>query len=146
MLAKLLGSGYVQAAVSIPSLAGQTARRRRNGRRKNLLYLEVSIPSLAGQTARLMALEDRIRAHDPVSIPSLAGQTARRSGNTISRRSITTSFNPLISGADRATPLIPKHIKVAQSRFNPLISGADRATHVWLRCMRAAQAAFQSPH
>ena len=37
-------------------------------------------------------------------------------------------FNPLISGADRATTAILKMPGLTRIRFNPLISGADRAT------------------
>ena len=92
------------ALVSIPSLAGQTARQQsvvtpivtKESRFNPLISgadraaaakpaakraaTNVSIPSLAGQTARLNALKRRLGRFSPVSIPSLAGQTARLRG------------------------------------------------------------------
>ena len=62
------------------------------------------------------------------------------------RQSVVDSFNPLISGADRATrgirPL-PAHLL---DGFNPLISGADRATERKVAPVKEADKAFQSPH
>ena len=114
--------------VSIPSLAGQTARqyfRQCQGGR----LMQVSIPSLAGQTARHHhVLPSLHRTASHVSIPSLAGQTARQERKIKKRKRKFSGFNPLISGADRAT-IIWKQLWAEQfCCFNPLISGADRAT------------------
>ena len=93
-----------------------------------MYYNPVSIPSLAGQTARLVICPghlfinsagfnplisgaDRAAGSDAaladiedflVSIPSLAGQTARPSPNISLPTLNNSGFNPLISGADRA--------------------------------------------
>ena len=90
--------------VSIPSLAGQTARRSTSAVCGRVVW---SGPSgrackLAGQTARLNPLFDEPDLPIYVSIPSLAGQTARPSGKAILVAITVTGFNPLISGADRA--------------------------------------------
>ena len=63
-----------------------------------------------------------------VSIPSLAGQTARRLNARSMRLIKITGFNPLISGADRATSAGVDWAGRQEASFNPLISGADRAT------------------
>ena len=88
--------------VSIPSLAGQTARHRR----RSLGHCPgafVSIPSLAGQTARRLIENLEMEVYFYVSIPSLAGQTARLDSQNIQNIKRKIGFNPLISGADRAT-------------------------------------------
>ena len=65
-----------------------------------------------------------------VSIPSLAGQTARQPSSHWVVQLLFTCFNPLISGADRATDeYFGCWINILTLGFNPLISGADRATH-----------------
>ena len=82
----------------------------------------VSIPSLAGQTARLDIIPDDEALKDShVSIPSLAGQTAR--------------LDPLL-----------EHTEVLANCFNPLISGADRATIRRWEGANESPTQFQSPH
>ena len=67
------------------------------------LFVKVSIPSLAGQTARLAVMIGIEIANQYVSIPSLAGQTARPKKISFLDLGNNLGFNPLISGADRAT-------------------------------------------
>ena len=135
---------------------------------------KVSIPSLAGQTARLpLGRGDHLRGFNGfnplisgadratdsgsgivpmsltgVSIPSLAGQTARpgtQPGTRVFER--LTRFNPLISGADRATVLrCTSTVDTARHCFNPLISGADRATNLLRIRITPTSSSFQSPH
>ena len=160
--------------VSIPSLAGQTARPNSWKPRYGPIST-VSIPSLAGQTARRhAAFIEGIAKNGNVSIPSLAGQTARRNEVSADHKNArTVGFNPLISGADRATacqhsPTRPcKHVVSIPSlagqtarryksdkhgifplpSFNPLISGADRATRTRIRAWPYRPLVrFQSPH
>ena len=106
----------------------------------------VSIPSLAGQTARLLIAAPIVAALIPtVSIPSLAGQTARRMDNARETRFLD-RFNPLISGADRAALDCRAHCRGTDpDRFNPLISGADRAAN-GQRKGNKVFGSFQSPH
>ena len=95
---------WYSEAVSIPSLAGQTARPHSVVRTGEKVDGYVSIPSLAGQTARLDGkVVWRIKNEQDVSIPSLAGQTARQYLNSLDVSRESSGFNPLISGADRAT-------------------------------------------
>ena len=56
------------------------------------------------------------------------------------------SFNPLISGADRATKPLWGLLTSPKQRFNPLISGADRATFAASASFLVSAASFQSPH
>ena len=54
---------------------------------------------------------------DYVSIPSLAGQTARLVAMTMAKRRRPPSFNPLISGADRAAGFMTDPIEADKLMF-----------------------------
>ena len=123
-------------------------------------HLDVSIPSLAGQTARPMWQESFIglpitqgtarpnpSTPSPVSIPSLAGQTARPEILAAVTFNTPRRFNPLISGADRAADVAREfHRTPNHTSFNPLISGADRAAKPVYAFSRRDSTEFQSPH
>ena len=88
-------------AVSIPSLAGQTARPPEPLLVKTIVQGSSFNPLISGADRAAKLADGADIQGRAVSIPSLAGQTARLRVRAFSPRPHP-RFNPLISGADRA--------------------------------------------